>query len=61
MRLSQGLLALFFCTLLITMKIEDHLVDTSPIIQQVPTSHKVVALTFDDGPLAESTPEILNI
>lgn len=61
MRLSNGLLGFFFFMLLFATKVEDHLVDTSPIIRQVPTSHKVVALTFDDGPLSESTPEILNI
>jgi len=61
MRLSKGLLGFFFLTLLITMKTEDHLVDISPVIRQVPTPHKVVALTFDDGPLTESTPEILSI
>ncbi|MBP2625990.1 MAG: polysaccharide deacetylase [Firmicutes bacterium] len=43
------------------MKIEDHLLDISPIIRQVPTFHKVLALTFDNSPLAGSTPEILNL
>ncbi|WP_378956696.1 polysaccharide deacetylase family protein [Pelosinus sp. sgz500959] len=61
MRLSKGFLGFFFFTLVIAMKVEDHLVDISQIIHQVPTSHKVVALTFDDGPLAESTSEILSI
>ena len=56
---SQFILLLF--TLMIATKIEDHLVDVAPIIRQVPTTHKVVALTFDDGPLTESTPEILSI
>jgi len=56
---SQFILLLF--TLMMATKIEDHLVDISPIIRQVPTTHKVVALTFDDGPLTDSTPEILDI
>ncbi|WP_312201779.1 polysaccharide deacetylase family protein, partial [Anaerospora hongkongensis] len=31
------------------------------IIRQVPTTHKVVAFTFDDGPHPGTTPELLKI
>ena len=47
--------------LLVAAKAENYLIDVAPAIQQVPTSHKVVALTFDDGPLNITTPEILSI
>jgi Predicted xylanase/chitin deacetylase len=36
------------------------LADSNQIIRKVPTSHKVVALTFDDGP-SKKTPTILEI
>lgn len=61
MKLYKGLLCAFVFSLIISMKIEDHLVDIAPVISQVSTSQKVVALTFDDGPLGESTAEILGI
>lgn len=35
--------------------------DKSLIIRKVPTTHKVVALTIDDGPHYKTTPEILKI
>lgn len=41
-------------------KAEEHLIDISPGIYEVPTSQKVVALTFDDGP-SKTTPEILSV
>ena len=50
-----------FLTVMLGMKIENYLVDTQPIIKNVPTTRKVVALTFDDGPLDKTTPEILGI
>lgn len=50
------LLAAFFAT-----KVENNLVDTAPAVRKVPTSQKVVALTFDDGPLSITTPEILGV
>jgi len=50
-----------FLTVMIGIKIENYLVDTQPIIKNVPTTRKVVALTFDDGPLDKTTPEILGI
>ena len=62
MKLSQGIWGLFFVvTIMVGMKIENHLIDITPAIRKVPTSQKVVALTFDDGPLTESTPMILHI
>jgi len=62
MKLAQGIWGLFFVvTIMVGMKIENHLIDITPSIRKVPTSQKVVALTFDDGPLNESTPLILSI
>lgn len=46
---------------LLAVKDENFLIDVSPAITYVPTNEKVVALTFDDGPLNSTTPEILNI
>lgn len=46
---------------LLAVKDENFLIDVSPVIEYVPTNEKVVALTFDDGPLNSTTPEILNI
>jgi len=51
----------FVVTIVVGMKIENHLIDITPSIRKVPTSQKVVALTFDDGPLSPSTPQILAI
>lgn len=48
-------------TLLFAAKEEDHLIDVADVIWKVPTSRKVVALTFDDGPDGRITPEILEI
>lgn len=63
MRLKTG--GIFFSVLVLTVimavKTENYLVDTHPIIRWVPTTKKVVALTFDDGPLDKVTPEILGI
>lgn len=39
----------------------NHSIDQLHIISQVPTSHKVVALTIDDGPHYKVTPEILAV
>ncbi|VBB05000.1 polysaccharide deacetylase [Lucifera butyrica] len=52
-----------FCLIVafVGLKVEDHIIDTEPAIREVPTSRKVVALTFDDGPLNTSTPKILQI
>lgn len=63
MRLYKGILwgVFFFFTVLLAGKVEDHLVDTADFIWKVPTSRKVVALTFDDGPIKTTTPEILHI
>lgn len=63
MRVYKSLLwggALLF-TVLFAAKVEDHLIDISDVIWKVPTSRKVVALTFDDGPAGKITPEILDI
>jgi polysaccharide deacetylase family sporulation protein PdaB len=63
MKIYRGILcgAFFFFTVLFAAKMEDHLVDIADVIWKVPTSRKVVALTFDDGPVSTTTPEILNI
>lgn len=51
----------FFLAVMVGMKLENHLIDLAPAIRNVPTSQKVIALTFDDGPLKDTTPEILGI
>lgn len=35
--------------------------DDTVVIKKVPTSHKVVALTYDDGPHYQSTPKLLEV
>jgi polysaccharide deacetylase family sporulation protein PdaB len=47
--------------IIIAGKAENDLIDNKPAIHKVPTSHKVAALTFDDGPLSKTTPEILAV
>jgi polysaccharide deacetylase family sporulation protein PdaB len=54
-------LLLICVTTLWAVKEENYLIDIAPAIKNVPTSQKVVALTFDDGPLVSSTPAILNV
>ena len=62
MKLSQGIWGFFFFLAVgLGMKLENHLIDITPAIRNVPTSLKVIALTFDDGPLKDTTPEILGI
>lgn len=62
MKFSRGLWgALLIFTAIFASKMEDHLIDISKAIWKVPTTHKVVALTFDDGPVNTTTPEILAI
>jgi len=63
MRLYKGIIwgTFFFFTVLFAAKVEDHLIDIADVIWKVPTSRKVVALTFDDGPVNTTTPEILEI
>ena len=51
-----GLLVLVFCG----QEIEKTLADNARIIKKIPTTHRIVALTFDDGP-SRKTPEILRI
>ncbi|CUH95281.1 hypothetical protein P22_1351 [Propionispora sp. 2/2-37] len=46
---------------LVGIKVEDHIADTADAVKEVATSRKVVALTFDDGPLGRTTPAILDI
>lgn len=53
--------ALLMFSVLWSSKMEDHLIDISEVIYKVPTTHKVVALTFDDGPVNIATDEILAI
>jgi polysaccharide deacetylase family sporulation protein PdaB len=48
-------------SILWSSKLEDHLIDVSEVIYSVPTTRKVVALTFDDGPVNKATEEILAI
>jgi peptidoglycan/xylan/chitin deacetylase (PgdA/CDA1 family) len=55
----------FFCTVLFALAIagadiESKMAENALIIKKVPTTHKLVALTFDDGP-GKKTPEILAI
>jgi len=62
MKVSHGVWGLFFIiSTLIGIKLENNLIDIAPTIKNVHTSRKVVALTFDDGPLNDTTPEILDI
>lgn len=63
MRLKKSMVYWSFVllTVLVAVKIENLLVDIQPTIRMVPTTRKVVALTFDDGPLDKTTPEILGI
>lgn len=35
--------------------------DKSPVVRKIPTTHKVVAITIDDGPHYKTTPEILRV
>lgn len=37
------------------------LMDEAKVVKKVPTTHKVVALTFDDGPHYKTTPQLLAI
>ncbi|WP_094606841.1 Peptidoglycan-N-acetylglucosamine deacetylase [Sporomusa silvacetica DSM 10669] len=48
-------------TVLLAVKDENYLIDIAPAISNVSTTQKVVALTFDDGPLNTSTPVILGV
>lgn len=48
-------------TALFAQKTEDVLWFKGKMITKIPTSHKVVALTFDDGPDYRTTPKILRI
>ncbi|MBP2626587.1 MAG: polysaccharide deacetylase [Firmicutes bacterium] len=62
MKFFQGILGFFFFLAIgVGMKLENQLIDLTPAIRNVPTSQKVIALTFDDGPLNKTTPEILAI
>jgi polysaccharide deacetylase family sporulation protein PdaB len=61
MKLPNGIWSLFFLTIMLFMTNELSLVDIPSAIRKVPTTDKVVALTFDDGPLNGTTPEILHI
>lgn len=62
MKLSHRIWGLcFFISLLAGIKLENYWIDVAPVVKNVHTSHKVVALTFDDGPLNDTTPEILRI
>lgn len=62
MNQPQRILFSFLLTTLVlsfSSKLENHLVDTAEMVQYVPTSQKLIALTFDDGPLSLTTPDIL--
>ncbi|MCE5284464.1 MAG: polysaccharide deacetylase family protein [Pelosinus sp.] len=62
MKLMQKFMWSFVVLAVIAVtKIENPLIDIMPAIHKVPTSHKVAALTFDDGPLQQTTPEILTV
>lgn len=40
---------------------QSKLMDEAKVVKKVPTTHKVVALTFDDGPHYKTTPQLLAI
>lgn len=61
MKIMRPLFLTIAIILTITIAIGEHLADESQAISKVPTSHKVVALTIDDGPNNKVTPEILAI
>lgn len=58
-------LRLLLCTVatlaVIAVVAENHIVDDAQTVSKVATTHKVVALTIDDGPHYKVTPEILAI
>ncbi|MDT8900440.1 polysaccharide deacetylase family protein [Anaeroselena agilis] len=45
---------------LLGSEVEKTLADNARVVKYIPTTHKIVALTFDDGP-GKKTPEILSI
>lgn len=47
--------------MLATAIVQGEIPGSSSIIREVPTTHKVVALTIDDGPHEKTTPEILKV
>lgn len=49
---------LLFTTVILTQGI---ILDKEKVIKKVPTTHKVVALTVDDGPHYQTTPQILAV
>lgn len=49
---------LLFATVILTQGI---ILDKEKVIKKVPTTHKVVALTVDDGPHYQTTPQILAV
>jgi len=57
--LSLGVFAVM--TICIGQDVEDLLWCSGRAISKIPTTHKVVALTFDDGPDLRITPEILRV
>jgi len=50
-----------FCFVATAALVFDITADKGDVIRRVPTTHKVVALTFDDGPDRRTTPEVLNV
>lgn len=51
-----------FGTILYTaIMVQGMLVDNTKVIKKVPTTHKVVALTVDDGPHYKTTPQMLAV
>ena len=53
--------ALGFAFWVICMKPENYLIDIQLVISEVPTTQKVISLTFDDGPHDKTTPDILAV
>ncbi len=56
----------FFSAVLIVMTLvagitQEQLQNSGGVIKNVPTTHKVVALTLDDGPHYKTTPEVLAV
>ena len=56
---------LMLCTIAVMVVLagvaEKQLADDTQVISEVPTTHKVVAITIDDGPNYKATPEILAV
>lgn len=58
----KNFFAVSACVLLIAAKAgQGFLTEEVKIVRHVETTHKIVALTFDDGPNVKTTPELLDV